>query len=731
MNERRPKEDGFGYAVTPFRVEHRPTYGPHTREELTEMLDILQENGVKAWWYAVSSKGSYPLFKSNYLPYRDDAVDYFPWLVEEAHSRGIALFSWEYLSTAPLVGAQHPEWRWRFFDWEGPGNERDKHYVCYNSPYGELMKEFTLEVVKDLGIDGVWFDGSFLLGNGATGQYACCCDYCAEKYRKETGRSIPETIDFRDTAFCEFIEWRYHDHTEYWRRLSSYVREHCPEAIVVYNYFNRINKGTVSGSPLRRMAGDAPEGPDSSVRPPMEGMITAERGKWPQQVPLMIKTLNAINDNYPVEVWAPATDCVTHNGPIANPINLIFHGETCATFGGYGSYGFGGGTMKEYAPVLKALSTALDPVAPWVGGQKERLIGLVLSGTTKDYAFISADGKSNDSTPVWQSVHGMHGILNALHLPSDVLLDNMLNRSFLDQYEAVVLPGVECIDGAAVNALTEYVENGGTLLAMGDTGMRTQFGQPRETGALDELFGIEWRDENPVCANLRIHPNFLDDAFAPGIEKLHNVLDFEHTAEDRVRVCGEGRLVQSDIAEVLAEGSYIPGGGTKRFGAKGLIPPDASRAISGAAIISRRIGKGFAAYVAPDLARSYARFGPSRLSREIVARLLLHRISPPFSTDAPANVSVTCWQQERRLAFHLLNVPSSLLLFPGGGNPAFPTLPEDFIPTGPISIEVEGSWSKAYSPLNAKRVSYAKNDGRLQVSLNRLDRHDVVVVEKS
>ena len=47
----------FGYLQTPFRVEHRPRHAPHTRGELVEILDALEEAGVRAWWYSVSAKG--------------------------------------------------------------------------------------------------------------------------------------------------------------------------------------------------------------------------------------------------------------------------------------------------------------------------------------------------------------------------------------------------------------------------------------------------------------------------------------------------------------------------------------------------------------------------------------------------------------------------------------------------------------------------------------------------
>ena len=85
----------FGYAAAPYRIEHRPTFALDSRETLLGILDALHAADVKAWWYSCSAKGSYPLFPSKHLPYRDDAdAEIFPWLSEQAHQRGIALFSW-------------------------------------------------------------------------------------------------------------------------------------------------------------------------------------------------------------------------------------------------------------------------------------------------------------------------------------------------------------------------------------------------------------------------------------------------------------------------------------------------------------------------------------------------------------------------------------------------------------------------------------------------------------
>lgn len=69
------------YATKPYRIEYRLFSGPHTQEELVVMLDNFQAAGAQAWWYSVAAKGYDPLFPSNVLPYRDNAVDCYSCLV--------------------------------------------------------------------------------------------------------------------------------------------------------------------------------------------------------------------------------------------------------------------------------------------------------------------------------------------------------------------------------------------------------------------------------------------------------------------------------------------------------------------------------------------------------------------------------------------------------------------------------------------------------------------------
>lgn len=718
------KQDGGGYAYTPYRLEFRPRRSMHTREELITILDLLKAKGVKAWWYSVSAKCSFPLFESRTLPFREDAdTELYRWLVSEAHLRGIALFSWEYLNTAPLLTEQHPEWRYVYWEErEGGNTPRDDQFICHNSPYGEMLKEYCLEVVGDLGFDGIWFDGCYLHSD-SSGRMACRCPYCAELYLRESGREIPTAIDFRDPSFRRFIEWRYENFTDYWRSLSGYVRQRKPEAIVVFNYFNRIGHDQRSGSPLRRM--------------PMEGMIASESCSRPYQVLLQHKILHALNDNYPTEIWDYFRDAAQNSAaiPEPEPASMLFHAQCSAASGGFASFGFEA-FPTEYAELITELSAALNPIADYVGGVQPGCIGLVLSGATKDYAHIGGNDGLPDTWQTWKAVHGMHNLLNSLHLPSEVLLDNMLTGEYLSRYQAVVLPDVRCLSDASAAELRHYVEQGGLLLITGASGILDEWGELRDSGAgaLDAWFGVTWRDSELSRPLLALRDLSEADGFTRhvGNAEIDSSAGAERDAAGseallraglptRVMLSGASSLIRTVGCEVLAYGQYrVPQPRHSQ------LPEDAHPLIEGEAIVRRKAGKGAAVWMAANIGAGYAE-QPSRRTREAVRSLLAERVTPPFTTDAPANVVVTVWQQQERITFHLLNVPHSFLHVPSGKETLM--YPEDFTPTRPITIEIPGVWREAHSPSGGLvELTRAEGGRSTRIRLQCLKQHAVIAL---
>lgn len=709
-----------GYPWAPYRIEWRPTYALPTREAMEIELDALQGSGVRAWWYSAAAKGSYPLFRSDYLPYRDDADDsFFQWLTEESHRRGMAVLSWEYLNTAPMLAEQKPEWRYRWFGMEDgdPDDPRSSQFVCYNSPYGDLLMDYCVEVVDKLGFDGLWFDGSTLFGVGTAKRLTGCrCEFCQKKYREQTGETMPREADLANPAFRRYLNWRGADFMDYWRRLADHVEAKVPGKLIAMNHFNRLPQGWTSGAPLRRS--------------PMRAMISTEVGAFFNHLRLHHKYQRAINDNFPTEVWTYLRDAANQrplHRPEPDPANAIYLCQTAAACGGYMSFGLGDNPAQTRS-CLRALSDALEPIQPYIGGEAETCVGLVLSGATKDFIY-------DDPYEGWKQVHGAHNLFEDLHWPVDVLLDNRLDRESLARFQAVVLPDVRCLSDEAADNLRAYVEAGGTVLAFGETGTHDLDGDRRERPVLDDLFGIRRSDTERSSGPQSASP---DDLFGSAARKktvLNNIV--LHPESDRLRgnglpdrymIAGNCLPVEAaPEAEILATTSYNNAPPGKRFGPQGLIPPEGEDVVV-PVLLARNHGKGRAINLRCQTALGYAE-QPHRRSREAVRRLLADHVRPSFTTDAPAGVVVAPWRLGDRLAIHLLHVPSALRRFNNDtvdlGDIYWP---EELPRLAGFNLTVRGDWEKAFSPVNGPLAATRSKDG-LSIQVPFLQGHDVLVLE--
>jgi hypothetical protein len=665
------------YPWTTLRLEYRPLHDLHSRQELLDILDTLADCGVDAWWYSAAAKTSIPLFKSKFLPYRDQPdPDLLPWLVGEAHRRNITLVSWEYLTTAPLLAEIHPEWRFRYLDDTTPHVPRDDHFVCLNSPYGELLKQYCVELVNDIGFDAIWFDGSYLFSD-RTRKWACCCDYCGEKFKTDTGKSIPTHVDINDPLFRLFLKWRYRWFAEYWASLADFMHRHNPRALISINFFNRLGIGTLSGCQL--------------IRHRIPAMINSESDWRPNQLSLQMKYLRAINDRFPPEIWTAGCDG-THvhkpNRPEPDPAPLQLYGYACMTAGGFPSFG-AADDPQSCRNMLKSLSASFRPRAPYVGGRAIRCVGLVVSGNTLDF------GHEGQSLPAWQSVHGMDYLLAGLRWPTEALLDDQLEScTELESFPAILLSDIRCLSDQAGRTLEEYVRNGGFLLATGQTGTMDEEGNPRPIGVLDNLFGIALRrSQTQPCLLTRVDSDLIRNDW-PADFLISGNANFVHAAEGKILARG----VVSTSSPGLDQANV--------------------------AILDRKCDKGYALYLASNIGQGYA-LNPNRRSRLLIDRLLRRHLTPPFEVQAPSNVVVTGWHQNNRLVFHLFNQPVTMAILI---NEHIQHCPDEVSPTGPIVIQVPGKFSSTHCPTGGS-IETRIQEAVTTITLPRLDLHEIIILD--
>lgn len=691
---------GGGYLQAPVRIEYRPGLPDSypTRGEMMRLLEEVVASGARAWWYSCAAKGSYPLFPSRYLPSVPEAEEgLFEWFTDECHRRGIAIMSWEYLATSPLTTREHPDWRMQFLQpVEGAISGRPKRHVevygdqnpspCFNSPYGELLMDYCVEVIEELGFDGIWFDGCFM-GPANTwpgGRIGCCCPRCDERYHDETGEHIPALEDWSNPAFRRFLRWRQRFFAEYWRRLCEHVRAHSPTGLIGLNNFNRWPHPTGLGCPLNEVDFD--------------GLSCAEISQQPWQAPLMLGYLRQVSGRYPPELWIHRTP----PGPGASGAQMAYFGELCMTFGGFHSEGHSVSPGHNHVGIRQTVAR-LAPRAEFVGGEPVRFAGIVLSSDTKDFAF---DG---DDEPTWRSVHGMHNLLLDAHWPVEVILDNQLRADHLADLALVVLPDVRCLSDERASALERYVRRGGLLVTLGWSGLLDEIGRRRRRGALDDLLGISRRGDllqmapviAPVgewAAGLPSRIMLWPDTYPAATVETELPLP-ERWAED-TEVLARGIRPQDDPARDCVEESR--------------------------AITARKVGRGRVLFIDRDLGGFYSRT-PWRELRELLTAAIRQFVSPPYRVEAPAHVAVTLWRQPEREVIHILSRPQSIRRV----IPAPDVNLDDVPPAGKVAIELPWRVRSACRPISHAPVALTTSPSGSRIETRVDETHDVVVLRSA
>ncbi len=710
----KPDVVGRGYLQACLRVENRPGRPPRPedKDEILERLEALHAAGVPAWWYSVSAKGSHPLFPSKVLPHHPDAVPgMYEWLAEEVHKRDMVLCSWEYLCTAPYLMKQHPEYGMEFLDKPLQMSEEDRKRArerhdgvfkgvnpvpCYLSPYGDMLKEFCVEVFEDLGFDAIWFDGCFMSATNTTPgmPMGCCCPRCTAKFGEDTGLEMPRVEDWDNPDFRVFIKWRYDFFGDYWRSLCDHVRSRREPGVVCLNHFQRLGHPTGFGGPLNHLDIDA--------------LVTAEVDQAYYQNIMQLKYLRAISNRHVQENWASQQP----SGPNADPNDMAYFGMLCMTGGGHMALGLGA-RPKDQVTTLAAIVEQLEPRAPYGGGEPFRYIGIVLSSNTKDFAF------GGDDMPTWRSVHGIHNIFMAAHLPSEIILDNQVTVEHLQTFPLGVLSDIRCLSDAQATALTAYVEQGGLLLITGEVGTLDDLGWPRENGALDELIGITNR-----CPE-RVPPPLI----APAGDWASGLADAFHLGGSQ-RGQPEGAFRDlvwaefGDDVEILAHGAHAPIVESGRSEGPELDDPD----LAPPAIVTRQVGKGRVIYVNRDVGGFYSHT-PSRQYRDVIIALLSAYSEPPYDVEAMPHVAVTAWKQlDGRIFIHMLSQIHELLYIPSTvGRPALNM--GEAPPSGPITLTLPWQVSAVSRPVTGGPVDLEVADGISTIRIENVDKHDVLVVE--
>jgi hypothetical protein len=242
------------------------------------------------------------------------------------------------------------------------------------------------------------------------------------------------------------------------------------------------------------------------------------------------------------------------------------------------------------------------------------------------------------------TLRGAHRMLLERMVPHHLVSEHAL-LEHLDSFKAIIVPDVEILDPALVDALTTWVENGGALIATGRAGLRDRNGDENGQFALEELLGVSYEG---MIGQTHAYIDVQDRRLA------RRTLDMPHLAEAPfalVTPCADNVEVLAALRKIYVREDGAPLLRWSPVGDDSGYP----------AITARKVENGWAAYIAGNVFRAYQVKNQWNL-KHIVANLLETVLADaPVTVDAPTWLHVVPRRQPptqnrgERLIIHLTN----------------------------------------------------------------------------
>ena len=541
-------------------------------------------------------------------------VDLLKAVSEPLREAGLAFHAYYSVGFDGWAAGQHPDWAildeknepLRVHRTECGGSMWAQwHWVCLNSPYRHYVFEQLREIVKGYNPDGFKLD--------IPGQPLCYCKFCTTLYLKMYGHEIPRG-DARDLYWREIQDFRYQTtQISFVKEVIHLVRSLGSKAAITWN-----------GAHLR-FPNELMELFDYTFAEPWAGnylssMFARGTGKLPQIAP---GNVSSVYDPFPPSVFIAETAMIA-----AQNCRIYMYSETTHQDGTLNHLWFRemGAAYQEIEKIQPHLRDR-DPVAG---------VAILYSERTQFY------DHAGDRHQL-----AMRGAMEAAvqsQYPSDILPDWKLTPENLGRYKLVVLPEASCLSDAHAKTLSDFVEQGGILIATGLTGMKDSNGNWRGNFALADLMG---------CDFVRIDDNYLGNYWGSYIDRQGSFV-WEKLPDTTLVTTAPFIVVKTRDAAVMAT-HILP---AIEWGKNHWVnwdPPPPGKVSNYPAIIEINRGRGKVLYASFDL------FG--MISRRFIwPSEFYYQILRSYVTDSPLRVETPSKRRSLGSTFYKKRSESALLI---------------------------------------------------------------------
>jgi hypothetical protein len=589
-----------------------------------------------------------------------------------------------------------------------------------NSPWRDWSYDLIREAAR-YDIDGVFLDGPVVYPD------CCFCAACREKFRALFGGDIPETEDWDDPRWKQFVGFRQNSMEDYLQDAREALKSIKPDAVLYLNSGNWNSDWRAPRDIQRLVDYQDITGVEAFFSRPLDRQkfpyYTSASAKYVESVgkpsTIFFTTWQSPYENFvntPTEIKLTVAEVVA-NG--SNPWVLILD-ETLKSFPNAlepirEMYAFLERHEEFYTHTESKANVALwssmqtkffycsrqEELYRDIGSGKEEDLRIDLgTGETKINWKV---GKERSEEQALQSFQGFFDVLTRTHIPFDLIVDRNITPGGLSGYDVLVMPNVACVSEEQAKAIRTFVKNGGGLIADFETSLYDEEGAPRGQFLLEDLFRATPPEGMFTMSNF--------DSMV--VKETHEVTAFANPGEYIPRA---SRVLKTSASK----NAYVP--------IKVMKPLDyVITSIKGESpcpgLIVSSYGKGKVVFSPAALGGHYYenRMIPIQKLIESSVRWLLGD-RDLVEVDAPGTVEVVLRTQEEkgRTLIHLINLTGEMQ------RPM-----ERVIPLSDIAVKVKVSGTKKVHTLAEQGEIPFQNDeeGWTRFTLPKLELYEVVVVE--
>lgn len=478
------------YAKSAFRLEWRPNLSIAEHYSFVKgegkILPLerkLREGGFQARWISVVDYWGSPLYPSKFIsspyPLAKDYEEVLKEWVEVIHGLGSPVISWYPLIFSQSGWENHPDWRQvSLTPW--PEGAEKNITCCINSGYGDALLKLACEAIGRFNLDGIWFDGSAFTPIWERPlPLTCFCPSCQERFRTETGLSLPSKVDWNDPTFRKWVAWRYKVFGEYIGRLAREIRTRYPQAVVVVNHYHRPRIPWHSAIPLDLYDAD---------------IITGSEATGIYEVDTVMRLCRAYERSQS-EVWRPFD---LGAKPEDSADDLLHHALACFTAGGFPSYGLGSLDVDKASATAQLIAPIIHKAQPFVGGKTFPYIALWVSQQSETFYFgREVEGRGWEIEPFFNSLLRWTSDLVDLRFPPDYIYDKAFTPQKLAPYKILLLPLSPAVSTTQARIACEFAKKGGVLFLGPGAGECDEWGERKQSNPLGKELGFEFSSLYP------------------------------------------------------------------------------------------------------------------------------------------------------------------------------------------------------------------------------------------